>query len=155
MSHARTADIEKAFLQIRIDKDHRSFLRFLWFDDVFSNEPTIVRNRFGRVVFGVKSSPFLLNGVIRKHVGQYEFDDEFVQRVVDLFYVDDFSGGANSCVDELFKELKLRFIDSAFNLLKWRTNEPNLRKIIGDENPFSKILGIIWNEKDSTIFFSF
>ena len=155
--YALTADIEKAFLQISIDKDHRNFLRFLWFDDVFSNEPTIVRNRFARVVFGVTSSPFLLNGVIRKHVGQYEFDNEFVQRVIDSFYVDDFSGGANSLegVHELFKKLKLRFIDGAFNLRKWRTNEPNLRKVIGDENPSSKILGVIWNEKDDTLSFNF
>ena len=128
--YALTADIEKAFLQISIiDKDHRNFLRFLWFDDVFSNESTIVRNRFARVVFGATSSPFLLNGVVRKHVGQYDFDDEFVQKVIDSFYVDDFSGGANSLegVNELFKKLKLRFIDGAFNLRKWRTNEPNLR----------------------------
>ena len=56
--YALTADIEKAFLQLGIDKDHCNFLRFLWFDDVFSNEPTIVRNRFARVIFGVTSSPF-------------------------------------------------------------------------------------------------
>ena len=117
-------------LRISIDKNHRNFLRFLWFDDVFSNEPTIVRNLFARVVFSVTSSPFLLNGVIRKHAGQYEFDNEFVQRVIDLFYVDDFSGVANSVegIHELFKKLKLRFIDGAFTLCTWRTNEPNLRK---------------------------
>ena len=155
--YALTADMEKAFLQRNIDKDHRNFLRFLWFDDVFSNEPTLVRNRFARVVFGVTSSPFLLNGVIRKHVGQYKFDNEFVQRVIDSFYVDNFSGGANSLegVHELFKKPKLRFIYGAFNLRKCRTNEPNLQKIIGDENPSSKILGAIWNEKDDTLSFNF
>ena len=35
------------------------------------------------------------------------------------------------------------------------TKEPNLRKIIDDENPSSKILGIIWNEKDDTLSFNF
>ena len=59
-----TADIEKAFLQISRDNDHHNFLRFLWFDDVFSNEPTIVRNRFARVVFGVTSSPFYQMGYV-------------------------------------------------------------------------------------------
>ena len=154
--YALTAGIEKAFLQISIDKDHRNFIRFLWFDDVFSNEPTIVPNRFARVAFGVTSSTLLLNGVIRKYVGQYNFDNEFVQKVIDSFYVDNFSGGANSLegVYELFKELKLRFIDGVFNLRKWRTNEPNLRKIIGDENPSSKVLGIVWNEKDDTLSFN-
>ena len=85
--YALIADIEKTFLQISIDKDHRNFLWFLWFDDVFSNEPTIARNRFARAVFGVTSSPSLLNEVIRKHVGQHEFDNEFVQRVIDSFYL--------------------------------------------------------------------
>ena len=74
-----------------------------------------------------------------------------------MFYANDFSGGANSLegVNELFKKLKLRFIDGAFNLRKWRTKEPNLRKIIGDENSSSKILRIVWNEKDNTLSFNF
>ena len=91
-----TVDIVKTILQISIDKDHDNFLRFLWFGGVFSNEPTIVHNRFVRVVFGVTSSPLLLNRIIRKHAGQYDIDGEFVQRVIGSFYVDDFSGGANS-----------------------------------------------------------
>ena len=61
---ALTSDIEKAFLQISIEKNDRDFLRFLLFDDVFSNTPKIVRNRFARVIFGVTSSPFLLNQTI-------------------------------------------------------------------------------------------
>ena len=64
-----TSDIEKAFLQISVDKSDRDYLRFLWFDNVFFEAPRIVRNRFARVVFGVTSSPFLLNGTIRKHMG--------------------------------------------------------------------------------------
>ena len=156
--YALTADIEKAFHQISIDKDHRNFLRFLWFDDVFSDQPTIVRNRFARVIFGVTSSPFLLTGVIRKHAEQYDFDHEFVEKVINSFYADDFSGGANTLDDvyEFFKKLKLLFIEGAFHLRKWRTNEPNLQKLIGDENlSSSKILGIIWNEKNDTLSFQF
>lgn len=51
---------QKSSLAISIDKDNRNFLRFLWLDEVFSNEATIVRNRFARVVFGVTGLPFLL-----------------------------------------------------------------------------------------------
>ena len=149
----RTDRRQKSFLAISIDKDNRNFLRFLWLDEVFSNEATIVRNQFARVVFGVTGLPFLLNGVMRKHLGryQYDFDDEFVQRLIDSFYVDDFAGGANSLerLNELFKKLKLRFIDGPFDLRKCRINKQNLRKIIGNENPSSKIVGIIWNEKEN------
>ena len=80
-----------------------------------------------------------------------------MERVIASFYVDDFSGGANSLDDvhELFKKLKLLFINGVFNLRKFRTNEPNLRRIIGDENPSSKTFGIVRNEKDDTLSFNF
>ena len=33
------SDIRQAFLQVGIDKQHRDYLRFLWFDDVNSLNP--------------------------------------------------------------------------------------------------------------------
>ena len=77
---ALTSDIEKAFLQISINENDRDYLRFLWFDNILSDQPKIVRNRFARVVFGVTSSPFCLNGTIRKHVQSYDFDKELIRR---------------------------------------------------------------------------
>ena len=38
---AVTADIEKAFLNIKIDSQHRDFLRFQWVDDVNKESPEI------------------------------------------------------------------------------------------------------------------
>ena len=61
------SDIQKGFLQISINKNDRDYLRFLWFDDAFSDLPKVVRNRLARVIFGVTSSPFILNQTIRKH----------------------------------------------------------------------------------------
>ena len=48
-----TADIEKAFLNISINPEHRYYLRFLWVDDPFSETPTVQQMRFNRVVFVV------------------------------------------------------------------------------------------------------
>ena len=108
-----TADIQSTFLQISINKNDRDYLRFLWFNDVFANKPTTVRNQFARAIFGVTNSPFLLNAVIRKHVVKYQFDAEFVQKVLESFYVDDFPVGANVIEKtfELFKKLKLHFLE--------------------------------------------
>ena len=159
---ALTADIEKAFLQISIADD--DYLRFLWFDDVFKDEPTIVRNRFTRVVFGVKSSPVLLNGTVRKHTTRYlDIDPEFVAKVMKSFYVDDCISGENSMEKalELYKKLKIRFLEGLFHLRKWRTNDPDLRQKINsfenNESPIEstadKILGIIWDENSDTLNF--
>ncbi len=57
---AVTADIEAAFLQIGIREDDRDFLRFLWFDDISKDKPSIVQYRFCRLVFGLTCSPAIL-----------------------------------------------------------------------------------------------
>ena len=64
----------------------------------------------------------------RKHAKNYEFDVEFMNKILDCFYIEDFIGGES----DLFKKLKLRFLDGHFHLRKWRTNDPKLRKIISD-----------------------
>ena len=60
-----TADIEKTFLNIEIDPEHRDFLRFLWVDDVNKESPEIKLLHFTGVVFGVIASPFILNATTR------------------------------------------------------------------------------------------
>ena len=62
------ADIKQAFLNVEISKEHRDFLRFLWYENVSSeSDAKSIVCRFLRVVFGVTSSPFLLNGTIRHY----------------------------------------------------------------------------------------
>ncbi|KAH7695642.1 Pao retrotransposon peptidase family protein [Aphelenchoides avenae] len=64
--------IGKAFLQMSVLDSHRDCLRFYWFKDPFA-EPTednIIECRFNRVPFGLKSSPYLLAGVIKMHLEQ-------------------------------------------------------------------------------------
>ena len=62
---AVTADIEKAFLMVSVAREDRDVLRFLWVTDVTSDPPQIQVLRFCRVVFGVPSSPFLLNATVQ------------------------------------------------------------------------------------------
>ena len=131
---ALTSGIEKVFLQISIERMERNYLRFLWYDDVFSDFPKLKRLRFARVIFGVTSSPFLLNGTIRKRIGNYIYDEAFVQKIGISFYVDNFSGGDTSfgTAIELYKKLRVRFAEGYFNLRKWRTNYANLKKLISE-----------------------
>ena len=46
-----TSDIEKAFLRIIVNENDRDYLRFLWFDNIFSYQPKIVHNRFAKLCF--------------------------------------------------------------------------------------------------------
>ena len=49
-----------------------------------------------RVVFGMTSSPSLLNGTVRNRVFNYHFDPDFVMQVLRSFFVDDFFGGSKT-----------------------------------------------------------
>ena len=162
---ALTSDITKAFSQISVDTQDRDYLRFLWFDNIFSEQPTVVRNRFARMVFGVTSSPFGLNGTIRKHAKSYQFDEKFYQSVIQSFFVDDFVGGEQTINTtlELFKKLRLRFLEGHFWLRKWRTNNETLRSRIKEitqektyeTNNEEKILGLAWNDKKDIFIYDF
>ena len=84
------ADIEKAFLMVSMSPEDRDVLRFLWVDDPSSNDPNIVIYRFTRVVFGVSSSPYLLNSTIQHHLMQYSSSHpDIVAKLLESFYVDD------------------------------------------------------------------
>ena len=155
---ALTADIEKAFLQISIKENDRDYLRFLWLDDINKEKPSIVQYRFKRVVFGVNSSPFLLNGTLRKHTEQYIDDEDFVTKTCDSLYVDDFSGGDEDqdASMRLYTKLKTRFQTANFNFRKWRTNDDELRSLISNDDKThapEKILGVKWDEFEDTLIF--
>ena len=155
----------KAFLQINVNENDRDYLRFLWFDKIFSDQAKIVRNRFVRVVFGVTSSPFCLNGTIRKHVQSYDFEKELIDNVLSSLFVDDFIGGEESVAKafELFKKLRIRFLEGHFLLRKWKTNNLELQNPIthnnsGNEdtvNKAEKVLGIPWDSDKDILVYDF
>ena len=128
-------------------KRTENFLGFYGLIMFFSDQPKIVRKKFARVIFSVTCSPFLLNEAIRKYDKNYEFDIH--NWILDCFYVDDFTGGESNFYKalDLFKKLKLKFLDGHFHLRKWRTNDSKLRKIISENTSNSlqpgKIIGIL------------
>ena len=89
------ADIEKAYLQMNINEEHRDYLRFLRYRNL--QEESIIRYRFTRVIFGVVSSQLPLNGTVQTHAKKYEnIDLDFAKKVKKHFYVDDLNSGAQS-----------------------------------------------------------
>ena len=130
---AMTADIEKAFLNIEVDKADRDSLRFLWATNPFDDNPPVETYQFCRVVFGVKSSPFLLNGTLRYHLQNYEKTDPlFVQQMIDSLYVDDmvFSTSTLECAYGMYEKAKERMMSGGSRLRKWVTNNQELAERI-------------------------
>ena len=149
---ALSSDIRKAYLMIGVHESHRDLLRCLWWDDVYKDDPTPKIYRFTRVIFGATPSQFLLNGTLDEHAKKYEkIDAEFARKVRKDFYSDDLCTGAKNreLAYELYKKFRVRFAEANFDIVKWRTNDKDLRELIGDESEHddeAKILGIKWDE---------
>lgn len=123
---ALIGDIEKAFLNIEVDKRDRDCLRFLWCEDVHKPDSKIVVYRFCRVVFGLNASPFLLNATLRHHISNYkDVDPEFVRKMIESFYVDNLVTGEKDAGDafQLYEKSKPRMAEGGFKLRKWLTND--------------------------------
>ena len=104
---ALVADIEKAFLNIRVSDQERDVLRFLRVDSLERDDPGLVLYRFRRVVFGVNASPFLLNATLKHHISQYQADPEFVENLLNSFYADDLVLGEKNLEKSVaFPEIK-------------------------------------------------
>ena len=176
-SVALLGDIQQAFLQIKVDKEDRDAMRFLWPKDVSKEDSEIQELRFTRVIFGSGPSPFLLGATIRQHMEQYKPEDpEFVDRVTKSLFVDDMAcGGANTAeVSRLKHKLINRFKDGHFNMRKWKSNVPELRdeviptaRVSGQtvpqpqpsstniNNTKEKVLGVTWNQETDHMGVSF
>ena len=175
-----TADIEKAFLNIEVDKQDRDYLRFLWCPNPSDKDPNIEVYRFCRVVFGVNSSPFLLNATLKHHLQNFKDSDSlFVSQMQDSLYVDDmvFSTNTLEAARDMYEKARSRMSSGGFKLRKWLSNHPDLEheivekeqhisqgEITGDtqtaianneDTPLHKILGLEWNVELDTVLFNF
>ena len=116
---------------VGIAEDDRDVLRFLWVHDIEKTNPEIIVLRLTRVVFGVSSSPFLLNATLKHHIERYknedpEFVDQFLRSIYDLN-----SGAAdNNAAYELHLKCKLRLTEGGFNLRKFLSNSSELTERI-------------------------
>ena len=132
---ALVGDVEKAFLMVSVAECDRDVLRFLWIEDAMAVPSEIVVMRFTRVVFGVSSSPFLLNATIDNHMGKFKsIDQPFVKKFRRSIYVDDLTAGSHDVESafEFYLKSKLRLAEASFNLRKFDTNSPELRRKISD-----------------------
>ena len=149
------ADIEKAFLQVGIQKADRDVTRFLWFKDL-TNLDVLDENldtyRFCRVPFGIICSPFLLAGTIKYHLKQ--IGTSVALKISDNIYVDNVLLGANSVQNayEIYLESKDIFKKASMNLREWISNCSEFLNLLPESDvvrgSIVKIFGIPWNYEE-------
>ncbi|KIH42722.1 hypothetical protein ANCDUO_27289 [Ancylostoma duodenale] len=100
-----TADVEKAFHQIRLQEDQRDATRFLWLKN--PNKPPTKENirilRFTRIPFGINASPFLLNISI-KYALERDSSNRLREEILANTYVDNVLIGAKSTDECIMKQ---------------------------------------------------
>lgn len=122
------ADVESMFHSFHLNKEHRDFHRFYWFDD---NDPekSLVQYRAGVHIFGNKCSPAVatlaLRHCISKTPDASPLACDFVRN---RFYVDDGLGTANDPWTAIKTLQETRDILNTFNirLHKIISNEPQV-----------------------------
>ena len=127
------ADIEKAFLRIRMKEEDRDAHRLIWVKDPFAEklEPTILR--FTTVTFGAGPSMWHLGSVIQHHLRKYTASHpDIVAKIEDSLYADDFSGGEQNdeMAIQLYREGRKVFREAGMNLRKWKSNSREVMKVI-------------------------
>ena len=86
-------------------------------------------------MFGFNSSPFLLNATLRHHISQYSLDAEFVENLLNSFYVDHLVSGERNLekCSLLYEKSKKCLSEGGFNLRKWISNSPQLLELIRED----------------------
>lgn len=112
-------------------------MRFVSFGWTTSRKihPDLCTLRFTQVVFGISSSPFLLNSIIRYHLESYACTlPELVKHFSRSIYVDDIISGAVNEEDAylLYTESKELLRHGGFNLRKFVTYSSRLQQRIDE-----------------------
>ena len=159
--YAFVADIEKAFMKIKINEEDRNYVHFLWFEDGNPDKPMKVY-RYTSVFFGGTSSPFILKSTILHHLSKYEKDQDPViqfvaQDLEEKLYCDNVLTGADDkdAAIQYYNISRQVMKDAGMNLRQWFTNLPALTTIIdkmrtGSAREHAGLLGMTWNPKEDT-----
>ncbi|XP_054717538.1 uncharacterized protein LOC129226934 [Uloborus diversus] len=148
-----TADICKAFLQIRVSERDKNYLRFLWYND----KSELKYFRHCRVIFGASCSPFLLGSVVQYHlesaleearVESSKYPVETVEELANSFYVD-------NCLVSVKDEAQLhKFMQAATEILMERKFELRGWEYSDSRCQVSEptnMLGMMWDRGNDTL----
>lgn len=152
-----TADIEKMFRQINIEKEQRKYQCILW---RASPKEKIREYQLNTITYGTAAASFLAIRTLHQlAIDEADVHPRTAAILKSDFYMDDCLSG---CQDEneacmLVKDLKILLNKGCMNLRKWSSNNPEILKHIPEADKrtttidfqkgvsTSKTLGIHWN----------
>ena len=161
------ADIEAMFHQVRIPEEHRSFLRFLWWEDG-DIAKEVTEYEMCVHIFGAISSPSCANFALKKTAedNREQFGNEAADTILRNFYVDDMikstdeeegavsllSGVQNSCKEGGFNLTKV--VSNSHKVINSTPIDKRAASLKEFESctklPVERALGVVWSvENDS------
>ena len=168
---AIAADIEAMFHQVRVSSEDADSLRFLWKEDITSDDPPDVCQMLVHI-FGAKSSPTCANYAVQRTArdNREHFDALVLYAALRSFYVDDLlkSVGSEETAIALARQLTEMLKRGGFRLCKFISNRPSVLaelppedvspssavKIDAEGENASRALGISWETKADVFKFS-
>ena len=162
------ADLTKCFFQIGLPENQRDLFRILWFENNDVENGKMVKFRFTRHPWGVKSSPFIASFAIQKTLednatGASELTRSTIRKNI---YMDDVIFDVDSLEEArtIAHEAIELFHSRGFKLVKWSANKDTLSVLAeldkevlvssmrdldlsiehGDDLPNTKALGCVW-----------
>lgn len=148
---ACTADIEKAYLMVKLAESDRDMCRFFWTENPNDKDGNIITFRFKVVLFGASSSQFLLNATIDHHLNR--IGDKHSQTLSRNLYVDNVQASFSTENEMIeFQNRAMTIMKAAgFHLREWNTNSKKLNSILDEKNKsrnqkFANVLGLNWDK---------
>ena len=105
------------------------------------------------VPFGVTTSPYLLQAVLKHHL-TVEHEEEAVKQLFHNLYVDNFSRTYESETQMIEEKPRIESLlaEARMPLQEWASNSPKFNKQYNVESEQSlNVLGICWNNQSDTL----
>ncbi|XP_064621909.1 uncharacterized protein LOC135484415 [Lineus longissimus] len=146
-----SSDIEKAFLNIRLNEEDRCFTKFLWLSDPSDPESDFHTYQFEAVLFGTVSSPFILQAVLHTHLDAAT-SSRIAADVKNNIYVDNVVTGVatTDTAMEYYNTANAIMSDCGFKLRAWTSNGATVRDQaqaddINETKTTVSVLGMKWD----------
>ena len=162
---AIASDVSEMYHQISLSPQDRPYQRFLWREE---ESGEVNEYEFNRLVFGVNSSPFQAQFVIRHHAEKHrESFPRAAEAVLKSTYMDDTMDSVDSDAEgaELYRQLSRLWEMAGMHAQKWISNSKKVLMHVplkdraseidlsDSELPETKTLGISWKAEHDVFTF--